>query len=152
MLAGTDLPRSYLEVLSQTGALGLVLAACDSLEPRQMVSPFNFIHRLVLSAEPVFTSQYIQVCSAADTSLVSLRNLSLLAVRDQVVRQHVFMNFCSWIDQGGYAQPIIALAVVAAGRRLGSGSCATFAEGHQPYSFVSGCFATLQSVSTHPAS
>ncbi|KAF8056751.1 hypothetical protein HT031_006249 [Scenedesmus sp. PABB004] len=57
---GGDVPRAYLELLAQEGALGLLLAAVEGLEPRQALVPMNLVNRLVLTGLPVFSSQFIQ--------------------------------------------------------------------------------------------
>jgi hypothetical protein len=42
--------------------MGLLLAACETLEPRQLLLPMNLINRLVLTGQQAFSTQYIQVC------------------------------------------------------------------------------------------
>jgi hypothetical protein len=51
-----------LEALIQEGAMGLLLAACETLEPRQLLLPINLVNRLVLTGQQAFSAQYIQVC------------------------------------------------------------------------------------------
>jgi hypothetical protein len=60
--AGAELPRTYLDALLQEGAIGLLLPACEGLEPRQLLLPLNLINRLVLTPQQAFSAQYIQVC------------------------------------------------------------------------------------------
>lgn len=59
--AGVELPRSYLDVLSACGAIGLLLGAMECLEPRQVLLPVSLINRLVLTGQAVFSTQYVQV-------------------------------------------------------------------------------------------
>uniref|UniRef100_A0A383VWV5 non-specific serine/threonine protein kinase n=1 Tax=Tetradesmus obliquus TaxID=3088 RepID=A0A383VWV5_TETOB len=57
---GVELPRPYLDALLQEGAMALLLAACEGLEPRQLLLPMNLVNRLVLTAQQAFSAQYIQ--------------------------------------------------------------------------------------------
>lgn len=59
-----ELPRPYLDALLQEGAMALLLAACEGLEPRQLLLPMNLVNRLVLTAQQAFSAQYIQVGGA----------------------------------------------------------------------------------------
>jgi hypothetical protein len=67
--AGADLPRTYLDALLQEGAIGLLLSACEGLEPRQVLLPANLINRLVLTPLQAFSAQYIQVCQCMPQQL-----------------------------------------------------------------------------------
>ncbi|WIA41542.1 hypothetical protein OEZ86_008912 [Tetradesmus obliquus] len=57
---GVELPRPYLDALLQEGAMALLLAVCEGLEPRQLLLPMNLVNRLVLTAQQAFSAQYIQ--------------------------------------------------------------------------------------------